>query len=484
MSHFHAVKIKLEIVGSKEKGGDYWIQYDHLKLLSNQTYLAYNRAVSFLHLHEEFVDVIMWNDNDIGPRVAKIKHDIDLKYNKIRQSSSQSEKQKLSKQIANLKKRKNALRKNALEKVEAYYTAMTQNKITSVLGNEFPHLPSTVRSSIAQEVSKLWNEEKYDIFRGERSVRTYKKGCPIPFQKTAMTFKVEDGKYLLKLMGVNFRMVFGRDRGGVEPLIAEAINPDNENYSLCGSSIQFGKKKIILNLVLQIPSKTYELNPELHVGVNLGLRTPAYVALNSGHGRKPIGSADQLFHRRISLQRSLRHDFKTSKYNKGGHGRKRKLQYIEKYNKRERHYVQTMNHKFSREVIDFALSKRAGVIVLEDLSGYGQREKEEFFLRNWSYFELQNYIEYKAKRVGIEIQKTNPAYVSQICHKCLVPGKVGFKGDASIFICTNRGCSNHGKKINVDYNAAVNVANKIEGEKLYKEYMYSLSESEGAGSTA
>jgi putative transposase len=40
------------------------------------------------------------------------------------------------------------------------------------------------------------------------------------------------------------------------------------------------------------------------------------------------------------------------------------------------------------------------------------------FLKNWSYFDLQEKIQYKPKLVGIKVIKINPEYTSQRYSKC------------------------------------------------------------------
>lgn len=83
-------------------------------------------------------------------------------------------------------------------------------------------------------------------------------------------------------------------------------------------------------------------------------------------------------------------------------------------------------------------------------------------LRNWSYFELQQQITYKAAQYGIEVRKVNPAYTSQTCSYC---GTIGERPKQAVFICSNPDCKCHEiyKKnkdhcLNADFNAARNIA--------------------------
>lgn len=76
------------------------------------------------------------------------------------------------------------------------------------------------------------------------------------------------------------------------------------------------------------------------------------------------------------------------------------------------------------------------------------------FLKNWSYFDLQTKIEYKAKEAGITVVYVDPQYTSQRCSKCGYISKENRKVQA-IFCCQK--C---GYKANADYNASQNIGIK------------------------
>lgn len=235
-------------------------------------------------------------------------------------------------------------------------------------------------------------------------------------------------------------------------------------YQYCGSSIQISKNKIILNLSLSIPKKEMELDENTVVGVDLGIKIPAVCALNNNpYARLYIGSVDDFIRVKTQLQAQKRRLSIALKNTSGGHGRKKKLKPLDRFNKRELHFTESYCHKVSREVVDFAVKHRAKYINVENLTGY---DTSDFVLRNWNYYRLQNYITYKAAKYGIIVRKINPCYTSQVCSVCgnwhEENRPKGDKGQA-YFNCHNEDCLTHDKKkfkygINADFNAARNIA--------------------------
>ena len=256
---------------------------------------------------------------------------------------------------------------------------------------------------------------------------------------------------------ITFKLVLGQPHKSAF-LRSELQQVFEENYKICGSSIQINKdKEIILNLCMDIPDQKHDLDENIVVGVDLGIKIPAVVALNNNpYKNDKFGSSDSFFKVRKQLQEQRKQLQIALKYTSGGHGRKKKLKPLERFEQRERNFVQTYNHKISKNVVDFALKNNAKYINIEDLSNFKEKEKNKKALRNWSYYELQQFITYKAKRHGIEVRKINPAYTSQRCSRC---GNLedGQRIDQATFVC--KAC---GLKLNADVNAARNIAMSTE----------------------
>lgn len=242
-------------------------------------------------------------------------------------------------------------------------------------------------------------------------------------------------------------------------------------YKLCDSSIQIVGKKLFLLAVVQLPEVQSELDKDISVGVDLGVSLAAVAAVNNSEERLSISNS--ILKPRLKIQKQLWAMRKALKYTKGGRGRKHKLRRLEALRGKERNFVKTANHKISFDIVQFALKNKAATIFLEDLKGYSERDKSGWVLRNWSYFELQTMIEYKAKKYGIKVVKVSPSWSSQVCHKC---GCKGERPTQSEFHCHNDACKVD--TINADYNAAKNIAKGGIGLEYTKEQSERIKELE------
>ena len=439
--------------------------------INENLYKAANRIVS----HCFFNDAYEYRLKLHSPRFKEIETLLKFsKRNKLTAEDIKSLKDERKMLFANFKKQRQTFLRGGVEEG----SNPEQNSTYRVVSNEFLDvIPSNILTNLNQNISSTYKAYTLEVERGDRTLPNFKRGIPVPFSikesGELMLKKREDGSVYIRFpKGLEWDLNFGRDRSNNREIVDRVLSGQ---YEVGNSTIQEGKNgKIFLLLVVKIPKDNKTLNPNRIVGVDLGINTPLYAALNDNeYGGFSIGSRDQFLKVRMrmaaqkrELQRNLRNT------TNGGHGRKQKLQALDRLEGKERNWVHLQNHIFSKSIIDFALKNNAGVIQMERLTGFGRDKNDEvddgfkFILRYWSFFELQTMIEYKATAAGIEVKYIDPYHTSQTCSFCGHYEK-GQRVNQSTFICKNPDCvKGKGKQkkdgafegINADWNAARNIA--------------------------
>lgn len=314
---------------------------------------------------------------------------------------------------------------------------------------------------VRQKVKKDYGNNFVDIVTGKISLQNYKSTVPLMIDKSCITIlkDVEDefnviGGYKIKIMlGYELDIILGRRENENSLELRKTLEKCiSGEYEICTSSIQRDKNNnLIFNLTIDIPTeKGYNPIEKRVCGVDLGIKYPAYMCLNDDtYKREAVGSINnflkirkQMQERRKKLQRELT-------LTNGGKGRDKKTQALQKLRENEKNFARTYNHAISKRIVGFAQKNKCEYINLEKLTkdGFG-----DAILRNWSYFELQKMIEYKAKREGIKVRYIDPCFTSQMCSKC------GHIDKENRLTQENFICKECGFKLNADHNASINIA--------------------------
>ena len=136
---------------------------------------------------------------------------------------------------------------------------------------------------------------------------------------------------------------------------------------------------------------------------------------------------------------------------KGTPSAKRKLKKLSGYEKR---FSLNVNHNISKQLVEMPFD----IFALEDLSGIRKQKskgkKLNKWLSNWSFWQLEQLLRYKAEAKGKQIALVDARYTSQKCSNC---GQIEKKNrNGSHYACDRCGYREH-----ADVNAARNIRNNF-----------------------
>ena len=228
------------------------------------------------------------------------------------------------------------------------------------------------------------------------------------------------------------------------------VVPDNFSEYFDGTW-NFGTGKIVslngnwyfhIPMTKDVPDSTAETAPSHVVGIDRGLRFLATVYDETGKtafisGKKVLEKHEQFEQVRAQLQ------------SKGTKSAKRVLKRI---SGRENRWMSDVNHQISKTLTDkygpntlFVIEDLTGVSFDEKNLNRGSKGNRE--LRSWPFYQLEQYLTYKAIETGSTVLKVKPDYTSQRCPKCGRIRKENRHHDLHEYICDSCGYRSNDDRI-------------------------------------
>ena len=361
----------------------------------------------------------------------------------------------------------NEKRMNGEKRKETYGYSSYENVIINEIKEDYSEygLHSELLPGLVKEAVQAYKKVQKDMMRGSATIPTFKRGQPVPVR--GRQIKILD-KETLSISLVNKE---GGENRGVpkkgksypfEVVIASRKNYAKEimnrlisgRYELCDSKIQKDGKDVYLQLVYKDTEvKQYAVDKDTILGIDLGISKAATMAVSDSlkHDFIEGGEIEAFRKRTDARRRSIQNQLRYASENRKGHGRKALLKPLEVLSGKIENFKDLTNHRYSKYIVDYAIKNGCGTIQFEDLTGI---KSNSAFLANWSYYDLQTKVKYKAQDAGIEVVMISPKHTSQRCNKCGIIDKENRKSQ-EVFECIN--C---GHKANADVNAARNIATK------------------------
>ena len=123
---------------------------------------------------------------------------------------------------------------------------------------------------------------------------------------------------------------------------------------------------------------------------------------------------------------------------------------IKAMGQRENRWMQDINHQVSKALVEN--NPKHTLFVLEDLTGVRNatekvRTKDRYVSVSWSFYDLEQKLNYKAKQNESTVIKVNPAYTSQCCPKCGHIEKSNRNKKTHVFTCKTCGYQSNDDRI-------------------------------------
>lgn len=341
-----------------------------------------------------------------------------------------------------------------------------------------------------QDVINKYNKSKKDgLLKGKVSLPTYKLDSKVVIHNASYKLRNHNG-YFIEIGLLNrekqkelnigrFEFQIDKLDGNKKATINKIINGEYKQGSAQLSISNKGKIELIISYSFE-KEEVLVLDKNKILGIDLGITNVATMSVydsireqydyfswktNVISGKELITFRQKYY----NLRRDMSIASKTVGQGRCGHGYKTKMKPVNKVRNKIANFADTYNHKISKYIIEFAIKNNCGVIQMEDLSG-ATADTHNKMLKDWSYYDLQQKIEYKAKEQGIEIIKVNPRYTSKRCSKCgcIHEDNRDCKNNQAKFECKVCGHSE-----NADINASKNIAipdidNIIKGTEILR----------------
>ncbi|MGY2767070.1 RNA-guided endonuclease InsQ/TnpB family protein [Thermostichus sp. MS-CIW-26] len=263
-------------------------------------------------------------------------------------------------------------------------------------------------SNLAQQVCRRLAGARKVARQENRPVKAFKRGFAT-YDARIFSFREKDWTVSLTTVGgrERFELAIGRYQrerlAGSNPKSATLVKRKDGSYSI------------------QICVETEPCPPQgtdRVLGVDLGRTDIAHTSEGDNWNGQQLNKVrDHHSRLRAVLQR------KASKGTRSSRRRCREL--LQRLSGKERRFQAWVNHRISKAIVSRAKATNSA-IALEDLTGIRERvnqqprsKAERRRANSWAFYQLRQFLEYKARAAGVSLVLVPPAYTSQTCHRCL-----------------------------------------------------------------
>jgi putative transposase len=271
-------------------------------------------------------------------------------------------------------------------------------------------------SNLAQQVCRRLAGARKVAQQKNRPVKAFKRGFAT-YDARIFSFREKDWTVSLTTVEgrERFELAIGRYQrerlAGSNPKSATLVKRKDGSYSI----------QICVEAEPSPPQRTGRV-----LGVDLGRTDIAHTSEGDNWNGQQLNRVRDHYSRlRAVLQRKASKGTRSS--------RRRCRQLLQRLSGKERRFQSRqrcvaktwVNHRISKAIVSRAKATNSA-IALEDLTGIRERvnqqprsKTERRRANSWAFYQLRQFLEYKARVAGVSLILVPPAYTSQTCHKCL-----------------------------------------------------------------
>jgi putative transposase len=271
-------------------------------------------------------------------------------------------------------------------------------------------------SNLAQQVCRRLAGARKVAQQKNRPVKTFKGGFAT-YDARIFSFREKDWTVSLTTVEgrERFELAIGRYQrerlAGSNPKSATLVKRKDGSYSI----------QICVEAEPSPPQRTGRV-----LGVDLGRTDIAHTSDGDNWNGQQLNRVRDHYSRlRAVLQRKASKGTRSS--------RRRCRQLLQRLSGKERRFQSRqrcvaktwVNHRISKAIVSRAKATNSA-IALEDLTGIRERvnqqprsKAERRRANSWAFYQLRQFLEYKARAAGVSLILVPPAYTSQTCHRCL-----------------------------------------------------------------
>lgn len=272
------------------------------------------------------------------------------------------------------------------------------------------------------------------------------------FKPTSATYDVRTFSFREKDWTVSLTMLGGRERfilaiGNYQRGLLKGQNPKTATLSKRKDGSYY------INIQLESTPPEPPESEEV-LGCDLGRTDLVVTSKGESFSGKQVTSIRNKYAKlRARVQRKAVKGTRSS--------RRRCREFLQRLSGKEQRFQKHTNHVISCRLVKQA-KKDNLVLSLEDLTGIRERtnqnprSKDDKRLSNsWAFYQLRQFLTYKAIKEGVKIVFVDPRYTSQMCHNCfhIHPVKGESYRNGKRFKCGHCGWSG-----DADYNGSCNIA--------------------------